>query len=283
MQHGVTRAQLRNPELAAPFRGVRLAASGFDAEDPVQLARAYLPKLPLGSVFSHHTAASVWGLPLPDGTRPPSLHVTTPPPGRARRGVGVIGHRSVLSETEMAVRFGLPVTTPARTWCDLANLIDVPGLVAVGDRLLWFQDPLCTRRELEDAVDVTRAGVRSLRAALPLLSDRSQSHRESMLRVLIVLSEYPFPFPSPNHELTLRPGGRRVRLDLAFPTQQLALEYEGDHHRTNRTQWRIDIRRIDDLEAAGWHIMRVTDDDLRDGADLLDRLAVRLRGRGWRP
>lgn len=280
---GVTPRQLRNPELSAPIHGVRVAAAGFDGSQATELARAYLPKLPQGSVFSHQTAAAIWGIPLPDGTLPHPIHVTTPPPGRARRGRGIIGHRITLADAETTTRRGLPVTTPVRTWCDLGALLSVPDLVAAGDRLLWFQDPLCVAEELERGVGSTRTGVRVLRAVLPMLSDRSQSQRESMLRVLIVQSQLGLPRPAANHELTLHPSGRRVRLDLAFPAQRLGLEYEGDHHRTDRAQWRADIRRIDDLEAAGWHIMRITDDDIRGAAALQGRIAARLRTRGWVP
>lgn len=175
------------------------------------------------------------------------------------------------------------MTSPARTWCDLSSSLERDDLVAAGDRALWFFDPLTTIAALTSAVERTRVGRPTLRAALPLLSERSQPHRESVLRVLIVTSPLGLPTPSPNHELTLRGGTRRVRLDLAFPDHFLGLEYEGDHHRTDRAQWRSDIRRHDDIEAAGWSVMRLTDDDLRAPAELAERIAARLRSRGWVP
>lgn len=280
---GVTPAQLRNPELTRPFHGVRVPTIGHDPSGSIALARAYLPRLPLGSVFSHWTAAVIWGLPLPDGMRAGPIHVATPPPGRERRGRGVVGHRMSLPPDTTTERYGLPVTTPARTWCDLGRYLDVRGLVAAGDRLLWFQDPLSTDADLRAAIGRVRAGAPALRVALPLLSDRSQSQRESQLRMLIVASGFGFPTPSPNYDVILAANGRRVRLDIAFPEQRLGLEYEGDHHRTDRSQWRSDIRRIDDLEASGWRLMRITDDDLRDEQALLIRVADRLRSLGWVP
>src|SRR5690606_34337270 len=76
--NGVTRGRLRGRDLDAPFHGVRVRAdTGDEAEsessDPyerrrrlrVARARAYAPALHTGHFFSHETAASIWGAPLP--------------------------------------------------------------------------------------------------------------------------------------------------------------------------------------------------------------------------
>lgn len=66
-----------------------------------------------------------------------------------------------------------------------------------------------------------------------------------------------------------------ARIDLAYPELKIAIEYEGDGHRTNKKQWRIDIQRQRDLEARGWIVIRLTELDLRDDAK---SLIARIRG-----
>ncbi|WP_282433156.1 DUF559 domain-containing protein [Cryobacterium arcticum] len=70
------------------------------------------------------------------------------------------------------------------------------------------------------------------------------------------------------------------RGDLAYPEYKLFVEYQGDQHRTDRAQWRADIRRVGRLEDHGWQVLQFTDDDLRDPAALVARIALRLRARG---
>ena len=55
---GVTRGQLRSRQLVSPFYGARASST---PEDTVARCRAYLPLLRPGSVFSHVTAAILWG------------------------------------------------------------------------------------------------------------------------------------------------------------------------------------------------------------------------------
>ena len=56
-----------------------------------------------------------------------------------------------------------------------------------------------------------------------------------------------------------------------------AVEYEGDHHRTDRTQWHDDIRRYALLAEHGWTIIRATAADHRDPRDLIARVRRAMR------
>jgi very-short-patch-repair endonuclease len=42
----------------------------------------------------------------------------------------------------------------------------------------------------------------------------------------------------------------------------VALEYEGDFHRTDATTWRRDITSRELFESVGWRVIRVTAEDL---------------------
>jgi len=111
-----------------------------------------------------------------------------------------------------------------------------------------------------------------LRAALALLSDRSDSAPESEIRAAILLAGYPQPLVN----VDVRVGGRAVAPDLSWPDGRVAIEYEGDHHRTDRDQWHRDIRRDGGYGENGWSLYRATSEDYRDPRDLLLWLGRRI-------
>ncbi|GIT80450.1 hypothetical protein LLS1_21190 [Leifsonia sp. LS1] len=63
-----------------------------------------------------------------------------------------------------------------------------------------------------------------------------------------------------------------ARVDLAYPTAKVALEYEGDIHRVDRDVWRKDLRRRERLADLGWRMVRVSGDDIAHPAELLTRV-----------
>jgi very-short-patch-repair endonuclease len=50
--------------------------------------------------------------------------------------------------------------------------------------------------------------------------------------------------------------------DLSYPEQRVAVEYDGDVHRTDRTVWRRDVVRRQELESLGWRVITCTADDV---------------------
>ena len=54
-------------------------------------------------------------------------------------------------------------------------------------------------------------------------------------------------------------------LDMGWEDIEVAVEYEGDHHRTDRRQFNRDIARIDALTELGWIVVRVTAEDIPGG------------------
>jgi hypothetical protein len=53
-----------------------------------------------------------------------------------------------------------------------------------------------------------------------------------------------------------------ARPDLSYLPEKIAIEYEGDHHRTDRQQWKRDKSRRRLLEDHGWLVIEVIDDDV---------------------
>ncbi len=275
---GVGRSRLDGADLRSPFWGIRSSGSAGLEE----LCRALQLRMPPNAFFTHETAAGLMGLPLPRRSEAAlPLHVGIPAPARAMDAQNVAGHSMRIRPDELMVRQGLPLTSPARTWLDLAARLSLFELVAVGDYLLRWQHSLTTLNELTDVVTRSsrRRGLALARVALPLLRTRSESPRESVLRVIIVLSG--LPEPECNFNIFDPLGRFLARADLAYPEFKLLLEYQGDHHRTDRAQWRRDIGRVGGVEDHGWQMLQFTDDDLRNPVELIARIERRLRSRGW--
>ncbi len=66
-----------------------------------------------------------------------------------------------------------------------------------------------------------------------------------------------------------------ARVDLAFPEQRVAVEYDGAWH-GDPGQLTRDRRRLNALVAAGWTVLHVTAADLRQPEDLVARVAALL-------
>ncbi len=65
---------------------------------------------------------------------------------------------------------------------------------------------------------------------------------------------------------------------MGWPELMVAVEYDGDHHRKDRTQFVKDIARLRMLEALGWRVIRVIAED--SPHDWLARVADALHAAG---
>lgn len=266
---GVTPGRLRSSDLDRTFHGVR---APVPPGTPAERCRLLSARLSSRSFFSHSTAALLLGAPLPRRLEvATALHVSVPRPSRAPRGRNVIGHASSAPEAPITVH-GVRISPPARTWCDLGALLGLDDLVAVGDYLIARRSPLTTSEDLRKAATAatSRRGARTIQAALPLLSERSESRPESRLRVLMVCAG--LGEPRVNYVVTNRFGEFVARTDLELPDLGIVLEYQGDYHRTNRLQWRADMSRRSKLEATVRRVMELNADDLGDPLELAHRI-----------
>ena len=224
------------------------------------------------------SAAALQGLPVRPGA---DVQVGVPAGTRAPRRAGVRA-RAIAISPEDVIRFRgfVAMTSPVRTWLDLAAGVALDELVAVGDSMIRPPDELSSPGEFAAVVQrYPRAhGSRLARRAIPLLSPAAESYAESQLRVLLHLAGFPPPLVNP----VIRDGGRFVaRVDLMFREYGVVVEYEGSHHGTDLAQWRRDMSRIGSIQALGYIVERAHADDLRDPVPLLTRLAAHLSVRGW--
>lgn len=250
---GISASKLRHRPVQRLHTGVYLD-KGVEPDFATR-CRAALLALPAGSTLSHHAAAELRGLPVPQA---PAIQAVVPVLWKPRHP-GILAHRGAADLPHELVG-GMPVTLAARTWLDLAAVLSRIDLIVLGDAIL--RTGLVTVRDLEAACDAARGrrGVRAARAALEHLSLRVDSPMETRLRVLLVDAGLPRPIVN----LPVRDEGGQLLCipDLHYAVPPVALQYEGDHHRTDKEQWRNDIGRDDVLREFGWEVLRFVDVDV---------------------
>lgn len=268
---GMSAGRLRALDLDRRVYGVR-AAYGT-ADDLLGRCRMFATRLGPETFFSHGTAALLLGAPLPWRLeRNTDLHVTVPAPLRAPHASGLVGHSRRVLDGDVIERDGVRMSAPHRLVCELSRTLALVDLVAVIDALIHHREPLTTTEAiLWRAAQGDRIGRgRTVPAALSLANDRSESRRETHLRVLLVLAG--LPLPEIQHvAVRTETGVVGIRTDFAYPELKLAIEYQGDYHCT-REQWRADMTRRTRLEADGWYILEINADDLRDPDELVARI-----------
>jgi uncharacterized protein DUF559 len=219
---------------------------------------AVLLTAPDRAVISHATAASLWGVAIPLQREDPRVHLTVATGSSVRGRRDRVVHRTPLVESDVTTRDGVLVTTPERTWRDLAAVLEPAALLAVTDQLLarW-----CGRPDLGTQLDrrpIGRGSARA-RAVLPVADPRAESPMESVLRW--ILHEAGLPAPELQYVVRDGAGGFLGRADLAWPEQRVIVEFDGDVHR-ERDVFVGDLRRQNRLIAAGWTVLRFTSADV---------------------
>jgi hypothetical protein len=251
---GVGASVLRGQRFRSIHRGVYVSAALPDTVGlRVDAARLALPPT---AVFSHQTAARLSALPVPAEDR---VHVTLPAGSRRPVICGVAIHEGSLDSVTVD-RQGRPVTTAERTFVDLATALGLVDLVVVGDAMVRAGATSCDR--LATVVDgmVGRRQIRLARRAASLVRPRVDSPMETRFRLLIVLAG--LPCPEPCAEVRDEYGQWVATVDLRYRDQRIAIEYDGDLHRTSKRKWRSDVRTRDALHRLGWDVVVVTADDL---------------------
>ncbi|MCE4026948.1 hypothetical protein LXM50_13295 [Microbacterium sp. Au-Mic1] len=274
---GINRARSDARDLHRPFRGVRTAQAPESFSDLVACgSRRLNPR----QRFVGVTAARLWGLPHPRGWTPGEpLEVVVPPDVTPPKSRGIRGRRLIEDRARTWWIASAPVVDPVAAVLSCANDVDVAQAVVLLDALLTKADnypdlrkgrPVYTSDEIAERVRKWGRfpGRQTILTALPRVRTGVESPKETETRLLLVDSGLPEPVVQ--HEVR---DGRRLlaRIDLAYPQWKIAIEYEGDGHRTDAAQWRRDIQRQRELEDRGWIVIRITQLDLTDGSAALLR------------
>jgi predicted transcriptional regulator of viral defense system len=254
---------LASGRLYCVFQGVYLL--GHEAMTPKGELMAAVLACGDGVVVSHLSAAHWWGF---WRAAPASVHVTVP--GRSRKGQRGIRVHLVrnLDARDVTRRHGVPITTPARTLLDLAEVLPLQKLrlaIDEADRRSLFR-PNHVRELLQRS-----PGRRGLKPLSLLLSDLEaepllRSDLEATFKKFC--ADHALPEPVTN----TRVSGYEV--DAYWPEHKLIVEVDSREFHLNGKAFEDDRRRDADHLAAGYRVMRVTYRQLK-----LDRrgVAERLR------
>lgn len=172
-----------------------------------------------------------------------------------------------LEDCDIEVVDAFRVTTPARTLFDLAGILDPDALEHAADFVLRRR--LATVRRLRWTVDRLegkgRAGCKALRTIVEE-RDPSQPVPESKLERLLLrlLEGAGVERPEVQYEVRDDDGRFIARVDFAFPGVKLAIEADGRDYHYGHARWEQDLRRRSRLGAAGWRVIHITWQRLRE-------------------
>lgn len=188
---------------------------------------------------------------------------------------GLMVRSECLDPDDTCIVDGLPVTTPARTALDIGCWYRPAKSVAAIDALARATDLKMADVELLAGHHRGRRGIVRARRAISLADAGAQSPRETWLRTLLIRAGLPRPQTQiPVHDKS----GRTVAyLDMGWEDVKVAVEYDGDHHRTRRSQYSRDIHRLEMLQRRGWIVIRVTAED--EAAEVVRRVRDALARR----
>jgi very-short-patch-repair endonuclease len=268
----LTPHQLHSSAWRRLFRGV-FADADLPDDHGLRIAGASLV-VPPSAVYSGRTAGYLLGArSLADAGTP--VEVTVPRSDRFGPVTGLVVRTAALTPGEVDVGAPYRCTTGLRTALDLARCGPLVEAVVAVDALLAAA--VVGRRTLVDAADAlsTGRGSRQARRVAALADGRAQSPPETRVRVALRLAGLD---PVPQHIVRSASGAFLAQVDLAFPQQRVAVEYDGAHH-GRAEQFRRDRARLNRLVEAGWVVLHVTAGDLADLPGLVSRVRNLLAGR----
>jgi hypothetical protein len=221
-----------------------------------------------GAVLSHRSAAAHWNLLATSATR---VDVTA---ARGRRGhEGVRLHRSrSLDAQDTTTNQGIPITTVAKTMLDLAAIVPAHRLeraLAQAERLRLYDDAALT--QIIERSNGHR-GRQALQEAIAQEPAFTRSDLEA--RLLALTRQHGLPTPLVNHILAA-PDHPRLEVDFCWPSHQLIVETDTYATHGTRADFEHDRRKDAALAAAGYTVLRFTDQT--ELAEITARLRSLLR------
>ena len=227
------------------------------------------------------------------------IHVTVAHARLRRAGGGIetsVRKGPFHSRSFMRIEDGLYVSTPEMAFCEMASVLSLEHLIALGFELCgtyrrastfglarYDATPLTSPGALASFIEKSPQfkGVKKVRRALPCILADSASPRESELAMLLCLpyslGGYGLPHPTMNAEMPLpknvaATGRSSLRCDLYWPAARLDVEYDSaEFHSAERLLANDSMRRIA-LESMDVTSVNLTAEHLRR-ASLFDEAA----------
>jgi very-short-patch-repair endonuclease len=231
------------------------------------------------AVVSHRSAAALYRLEGFDQLK--VVHLSVPLHRQPRRRPDVRVHRSPDYDLiRRTVRQRIPVTDPARLLLDLYAAepnrhVARRGLFSARKKNLvsWTELFEC----LEAHARPGRRGIRSCRADVELFSRIGCPETNFEDRIRELLAGAGLPEPHLQHWVTA--GGRRYRLDLAYPDVRVGIEGRSKQEHFTDEAFESDPVRDANLATEGWLIIHVTWAQLHHDPDAVVRRLSRALSR----
>jgi very-short-patch-repair endonuclease len=242
----LTRGQLRGPRFHKLFPDVYAPA---DLAPDLALRSAGAAVLVEGrGVLAGYSAAELLGASCGPADAPAEVLLLRTG-GQSYRCPGLRVHRNLVDPTEITEVGPYGLTSPVRTAFDLARWVPTlrEKVDAIAHHCKIVLDDVLRLRMLHFGAWGARHIVPVLRMANPL----AESPMETRIR--IALHEH--GLPAPEIQFEVEAGGRIRRLDLAYPSVKLAIEYDGRDHREQERAHQ-DLLREAALVRLGWTILR---------------------------
>ena len=188
-------------------------------------------------------------------------------------GLRIRGDR--LEDDEITIVNGVPVTSPARTALDLGCWYPTMSAVGAIDSLARATEIKAADVELLTQRYPGCRGIARARHAVTLFDPGAQSPKETWLRLTLVQAG----LPRPQTQIPVRDefGNAFAYLDMGWEDVRVAVEYDGEQHRSDRSQYNWDIKRLETLQHQGWIVIRVVAGDRP--ADIIRRVKTALSTR----
>ncbi|OMC16808.1 DUF559 domain-containing protein [Mycobacterium sp. SP-6446] len=189
---------------------------------------------------------------------------------------GIQLHRDTVEADEIEMIDGVAVTSPTRTALDLGCWYPTMTAVAGIDALARATEIKAADVELLARRYAGRRGIVRARQAVSLFDPGAQSPKESWLRIVLLQAG----LRKPETQIPVRNefGSAIAYLDMGWEDVKVAVEYDGEQHRTDRRQYTWDVRRLETLERLGWIVIRVVAGDRP--AEIVGRVRAAFARRG---
>lgn len=173
---------------------------------------------------------------------------------------GVEIHESAVFDDRHLVRVGgIPTTSVARTLCDLTAVV-APWRVeravdeALRRKIMRLAELVVVAEQLEGR------GRHRCTVMRDILRHRAPGYHpgesEPEKRIAALLVRAGLPEPVRQHRVEI--GRKRYRIDLCYPEQKIAIEYDGFDFHAGRRAFDEDRARANDLVLLGFQVLRFT-------------------------
>ena len=254
--------------LSQPWRGVVVHATDL-LKLPTRAAAALLAVGP-PAALAGVTSLALHGISAADDR---SVHVMVPYSRRIRSRAGLVVHQGGFRDGDVIEIDGLATFLLDRALADfLCDGSKRAAFTAVDEAMRGLPPDHCAklRENVRDRLDDRRdrRGIHRALMLLDLATGKAESPPESVLRLIVV--EAGFPVPEPQYEIAAIDGRKLYVFDMAWPSRQIALEYDGFAAHEERREY--DRERDERMAARGWITIRAAAADLRDPSRVLAEL-----------